>query len=97
MSATSMSIADRPPADPDQASAFHAGLLDTINAAARDWHGWTGSTIADFGKSGGITFLQLNPGEAFATLEDLRAFREEQRRRQETAENDNQAEQGRLL
>lgn len=92
-----MSIADRAPEDPDQAAAFHTGLLDRLNAAARDWHGWAGSTIADFGKSGGITFLQVNPGEAYATLEDLRAFREEQRRLKEQAGNDNQTEQGRLL
>lgn len=79
MTAMSISIADRPPEDPGLAAAFYENLLNLVNAEGRDQHGWSGSTILDYGKISGTAFLQLAPGEAFATIDDLRRFREVQR------------------
>lgn len=80
MASLSLSVADRPPEDPALATEFHMGLIEILNTEARERHGWSGSAIKDYGKQGGIAFLQLVPGEkSFATIDDLRVFREEQR------------------
>lgn len=95
MSSTSLTVADRPPEDAGQVPGFYAGLLSLLNDEGRDRHGWAGSAIKDIGKSGGIVFLQIVPAEGFATIDDLRAFREAQRKAREGQAPD--PEQGRLL
>lgn len=93
MASLSLSIADRPPEDPAKSTDFHMGLIEILNSEARERHGWAGSEIKDYGKLGGIAFLQLVPAEKnFATIDDLRAFREMQRADRERDQQ--QPEQG---
>ncbi|MGO8401348.1 hypothetical protein ACC783_23750 [Rhizobium ruizarguesonis] len=78
MSALALHVADKPPEDPAELTGFYAGLLAVINDAARNFHDWAGSTIANLGTIDGYVFVKIEPGEAFATIDDLRAFRKRQ-------------------
>lgn len=78
MSSLSLHVADKPPEDPAELTGFYTALLAILNADARERRGWTGSTIADLGTLDGYVFLEIRPGEAFATIDELRAFRKRQ-------------------
>lgn len=85
------------PAEPGDNTTFHQSLIDDMTAEATRL-GWPGAAFADYGRSGGYVSLSIVPGVARPTLEDLRAFREEQRLAQaEQAEVFQPDGQGRLV
>lgn len=97
MSSLSLTIADKPPEDPAELTGFYAALLAILNAEARDRHGWAGSAVADLGDLDGHVFMKIEPGEAkaFASIEDLRAFRKRQAEEARRAEAE--TKQARLI
>ncbi|MBY2992472.1 hypothetical protein HF272_13640 [Rhizobium leguminosarum] len=86
MSSLALHVADKPPEDPAELTGFYTALLAILNAEARERHGWEGSVIANLGVLDGYVFVEIRPGEAFATIDDLRAFRKRQIEEEKRAE-----------
>lgn len=83
------------PEDRHQVPALVAELIGEVNAEAARL-GWPGTAFDCFSSVDGFLSFHVVPGERPATVEDLRIFREEQRRRRE-AETAKLREEGRLL
>jgi hypothetical protein len=90
-----MAVGDKIPDDPAANAAMHQELLDILNTEAGRV-GWRGISFDLYTSAKGWAAITAVPGEKPATLEDLRAFREWQKRRLE-AESDTHTDQGRLL
>ncbi|MDW5313753.1 hypothetical protein [Rhizobium sp. PL01] len=80
--------------DPAKNSAAHVQLLADLNAEAERLL-WDGTTIDFYRRHEGWLSIYVTPGDAPATMEDLRQFRDQQRQA-EVVEQD-QPEQGRLV
>lgn len=94
-----IATADTMPADPAERAKAHQGLIDILNAEA-ERAGWKGAVFDVYTSRGGIAAITIAPGEAPATLDDLRAFRESQKQAAALAApqaNDNDPEQRSLL
>lgn len=89
-----IATADRAPEDPAKNTAFHQELIDRLNAELGHYE-WKGSVFADYWRRDGYVAIAIEPGETPATLEDLRAFREEQRKAREAELS--KPEQGSLI
>lgn len=84
-SAYRISCCDAVPADAHKTPEVIASMIADVNAAAVDC-GWDGTTFTRFTSLGGILSFDVEPGERPATIEDLRQFREaEKKRRAEEA------------
>ncbi|ASY69365.1 hypothetical protein [Sinorhizobium fredii] len=90
-----MAVGDKVPDDPAANAAMHQGLLDILNGEAGRV-GWRGISFDLYTSAKGWAAITVVAGEAPATLEDLRSFREWQKGRLE-AESDNHTDQGRLI
>jgi hypothetical protein len=75
------------PADRDQVPGLVAELIDAVNAEAARL-GWTGTAFDRFSSIDGYLSFDVVPGERPATVGDLRAFREAQRRAQAAARSE---------
>lgn len=97
-SAYLISCCDGVPADAHQTPSVIASMIGDVNreAAAR---GWPGTTFTRFSSTEGVLQFDVAPGEAPATIEDLRAFREAEKKRkaEQAAKQAEQPEQGALL
>ncbi len=93
-----MAVADRIPADPAENAVMHRGLLDMLNDQA-ERVGWAGVSFDLYTSKDGWAAITVVPGARAATLEDLRAFREQQKLSlvEIGAENDGEPEQRRLV
>lgn len=69
---------DRVPTDTHAVPALLAELIGEANAEAARC-GWVGTAFSRFSSSEGYLQFDLVPGDAPATIEDLRRFREAQR------------------
>lgn len=89
-----IAIGDKAPENPAENTAFHQGLVDRLNVEAKHY-GWEGATFDTYWRRDGWVAITIAPGASPATLEQLREFREAQRKALEEAEK--QPEQGRLI
>lgn len=71
----SLSTAARRPDNISDNTAIHKILLDELNAEAQA-HGWAGSTIDCYRVTSGIIGITVIAGDMPATIDDLRAFKE---------------------
>lgn len=73
----------RGPLEPAANTAFHQTLLDdlTVEIGRR---GWPGARFAGYRRAGGHVLIEIEPDDdGTLSLEGLRAFHDEQRRRRE--------------
>ncbi|MCT7662349.1 hypothetical protein [Shinella kummerowiae] len=89
---------DRLPVDGHKAPALIAELIDEVNAEAGRI-GWGGTAFSRFSSADGYVQFDVVPGETPATIEDLRLFREaeKKRRAEEAAKRAEQPEQGSFI
>lgn len=71
--------------DPTENTAAHAEVLSRLNAEAQRL-GWRGSAISFYRREDGYVSISIVAGDRSATLDDVRAFRDAQRRIAEVAE-----------
>ncbi|WFS02191.1 hypothetical protein [Rhizobium tumorigenes] len=83
---------------PEQNTSFHKQFLSDINAEAAR-RGWDGSSVHVYLRMpvGDVPYVSITiaPGERWADLDDLRAFREQQRAQRDLEMQ--QPEQGRMF
>jgi hypothetical protein len=91
-------IGDPAPADPAGVPGVIAALIDEGNAEALRL-GWAGTTFGQFSSCDGYLQFSMVPGDAPATIDDLRRYREEQRAKRLEAETQAaaQPEQGSMF
>lgn len=97
-SAYLISCCDAVPADAHQTPAVIASMIGDVNREAAT-RGWAGTAFTRFSSTDGVLQFDVAPGEAPATIDDLRAFREAEKKRkaEEAAKQAEQPEQGALL
>ncbi|RBO94965.1 hypothetical protein [Pseudochrobactrum asaccharolyticum] len=78
----SLSTAARRPDNISDNTAIHKMLLDELNAEAQA-HGWAGSAIDCYRVTGGIIGISVIAGVMPATIDDLRAYRDNQKLHEE--------------
>ncbi|MBB3386012.1 MULTISPECIES: hypothetical protein [unclassified Rhizobium] len=76
---------------PDENTCFHETFLSSLNAEA-EARGWDGSAVCQYVRIDGYLSISIEPGKGWASMKDLRAFRERQRQAQRE-----EPEQGRLV
>jgi hypothetical protein len=81
------------PVDPSQAenTRFHEMFLSNLNGEA-ELRGWAGSAVCQYVRIDGYLSISIEPGKGWASMKDLRDFRERQRQAQRE-----EPEQGRLV
>jgi hypothetical protein len=92
-SALQICTAYKAPVEPSPAenSSFHEIFLSSLNAEA-ELRGWGGSAVCQYVRIDGYLSISIEPGKGWATMKDLRDFRERQRQAQRE-----EPEQGRLV
>lgn len=73
---------DGVPADAHQTPSVIASMIGDVNAEAAR-RGWAGTAFSRFSSAEGRLQFDVVPGEKPATIEDLRAFREAEKKRKE--------------
>jgi hypothetical protein len=76
---------------PAENSRFHDMFLSSLNGEAAS-RGWAGSAVCQYVRIDGYLSISIEPGKGWASMEDLRDFRERQRQAQRE-----EPEQGRLV
>jgi len=76
---------------PAENTRFHDMFLSNLNGEAKA-RGWVGSAVCQYLRLDGYVSISISPGDRWASMKDLRDFRERQRQAQRE-----EPEQGRLV